>query len=80
MKDKKGGVGETVTWIVAFLIIFVIMFIFFLFSQAIASEPISFEISAAEDRLEYNKNIFYGDVPIEPEKIKFVKKFQDETK
>ena len=78
MKGKKGGVGELVTWVAAFVLVFFIMMTFFISSAYIASEPIKLEISEEKDRLEFNKNSFHKEILIQPDKIKFVKKIQDE--
>jgi len=55
-KNKKGVVGETLTWFSAFIIIFFIMFLFFLSSFFVFGKTREFRISEAEDKLFLAKN------------------------
>jgi len=55
--NKKGQVGETLTWFVAFIIIFFIMFLFFFSSMFISSETRGFEAKQSKDNLALTKTI-----------------------
>jgi hypothetical protein len=75
---KKGAVGETLTWAMAFGIIFFIMFVFFFSSMFISSDAKGFEIKQEDDRLETIKNDFYKNVQFDPTEIKFVKEIKND--
>jgi hypothetical protein len=57
LMNKKGVVGETLTWFTAFIIIFFVMFLFFLSSFFIYGKTREFKIEETKDKILLAKNL-----------------------
>jgi len=57
LMNKKGVVGETLTWFTAFIIIFFVMFLFFLSSFFILGKTRAFKIEETENKTLFAKNL-----------------------
>ena len=57
MKNKKAQVGTTLTWMIAFLVIFFIMLLFLVFTSALAAKNVLLVLNEGKNKIDISSSM-----------------------